>query len=175
MLNGSVERVAVVIYDLGSRPLERFMFDVGSFPVVPKVEALTLFEDEEENQEEGDYVGEDGRMKVSTVDVEEQLRAAVRKLAYCGSKLTPLPQGCTYTVIVELKDQADPPIGHPQPWQPSAPSLQTREKGQSTQIGSDLGGVKSMPIRSVEAGEFVLEMWIEEGKAKQTSSTNEPS
>jgi len=27
--------------------------------------------------------------------------------------------------------------------------------------------VRSTPIRAVEAGEFVLEMWIEEGKAKQ--------
>ena len=33
-------------------------------------------------------------------------------------------------------------------------------------IGSDLGGVKSVPVRSVEAGEFILESWIEEGKAK---------
>jgi mitotic spindle assembly checkpoint protein MAD2B len=61
---------------------------------------------------------------------------------------------------------------HPQPWQPSEPSLQTREKGQSTRIGSDLGGVKSMPVRSVEAGEFVLEMWIEEGQGKQASSVD---
>jgi mitotic spindle assembly checkpoint protein MAD2B len=33
--------------------------------------------------------------------------------------------------------------------------------------GSDLGGVKSFPVRLVEAGAFVLEMWIEEGKAKK--------
>jgi mitotic spindle assembly checkpoint protein MAD2B len=56
---------------------------------------------------------------------------------------------------------------HPQPWIPSEPSLQTGEKGQSTRKGSDLGGVKSVPVRLVEAGAFVLEMWIEEGMAKK--------
>jgi mitotic spindle assembly checkpoint protein MAD2B len=50
---------------------------------------------------------------------------------------------------------------------PSEPSLQTGEKGKSTRTGTDLGGVKSVPVRLVEAGAFVLEMWIEEGKAKQ--------
>jgi mitotic spindle assembly checkpoint protein MAD2B len=43
--------------------------------------------------------------------------------------------------------------------------LQTGEKT-SERIGSDLGGVKSTPVRLVEAGEFILETWIEEGRAK---------
>lgn len=30
-----------------------------------------------------------------------------------------------------------------------------------------MGGLKSVPVRLVEAGVFVLEMWIEEGRAKQ--------
>lgn len=33
-------------------------------------------------------------------------------------------------------------------------------------VGRDLGGAKSTPVRLVEAGEFILETWIEEGKAK---------
>lgn len=59
---------------------------------------------------------------------------------------------------------------HPQPWIPVMPSLQTGARGESTRKGTDLGGVKSVPVRSVEAGEFVLEMWIEEGKAKQAAA-----
>ena len=39
--------------------------------------------------------------------------------------------------------------------------------GESGRVGSDLGGVKSIPVRLVDAGAFVLEMWIEEGRAKQ--------
>jgi mitotic spindle assembly checkpoint protein MAD2B len=38
-------------------------------------------------------------------------------------------------------------------------------------IGSDLGGIKTVPVRAVEAGEFILETWIEEGKAKQNYET----
>ena len=33
--------------------------------------------------------------------------------------------------------------------------------------GSDLGGVKTTPVRTVEAGEFLLEMWVEEGRGKE--------
>ena len=60
---------------------------------------------------------------------------------------------------------------HPQPWVPSVPSLQTGGKGKSIRIGKDLGGAKSVPVCSIEAGPFVLEMWIEEGKAKITALT----
>lgn len=56
---------------------------------------------------------------------------------------------------------------HPQHWIPSEPSLQTGEKGYSETIGSDLGGVSSTPVRSMEAGEFILEAWVEEAKAKR--------
>jgi mitotic spindle assembly checkpoint protein MAD2B len=66
-------------------------------------------------------------------------------------------------------------IQHPQPWQPSEPSLQTGAEGNSTSIGSDLGGVKSIPVRAVEAGEFVLESWIEEGKCKQKYTSQQSS
>jgi mitotic spindle assembly checkpoint protein MAD2B len=33
--------------------------------------------------------------------------------------------------------------------------------------GSDLGGVKTRPIRAVEAGPLFFECWVEEGKAKE--------
>lgn len=75
----------------------------------------------------------------------------------------------------------DPPIGHPQPWIPAQPSLQPADKvavegvgdgadgscdSAGRKKGGDLGGVKTTPVRSIEAGEFLLEMWIEEGKGK---------
>jgi mitotic spindle assembly checkpoint protein MAD2B len=83
---------------------------------------------------------------------------------------------------MELKDEADvdPPVRHPQPWIPVQPSLQKTgrkvtvrdedeeediEKGKRSE-GDDLGGVKVTPIRTVEAGVFRFETWVEEGKAK---------
>jgi mitotic spindle assembly checkpoint protein MAD2B len=199
MLSNTVRRVVFVIYSQTEEVLERFVFDVERFPVVPAKEQYTEFVREKES-----FIGEgEERLRgtgVTAVDVEEQLRAAIRKLAYCGGKLGELPQGCTYTVVVELKDGGEPPIGvssakldtsdkpvitnfvlrlvlcdvgvanklqHPQPWVPSEPSLQTGEKGNSERIGSDLGGIRTVPVRTVEAGEFILESWIEEGKAKR--------
>jgi len=156
LLKGTVRRVVVVIYNRDLEVMERFLFDIERFPVVDPKEALTEFAAREGQ----------GEMRISVTDVEEQLRGTIRRLAYTGSRLGPLPEGCTYTLAVELREQADAPIGHPQPWIPSEPSLQTGEKGFSERIGSDLGGVKSTPVRLVEAGEFILETWVEEGRAK---------
>jgi mitotic spindle assembly checkpoint protein MAD2B len=112
MLKGAVSRVAVVIFSPDAEPLERFMFDVESFPDVPVSEILTPFEESEHEAESDDAKGKGKeRSRGNLVDIEEQFRATVRKLAYCGSKLGPLPEGCTFTVVVELKDKADPPIG----------------------------------------------------------------
>jgi mitotic spindle assembly checkpoint protein MAD2B len=157
LLKGTVRRVVVVIYNRNAEVMERYLFDVERFPIVDSKESLTEFEPRPGTEETG--------MRISLQDIEEQLRATIRKLSYAGSKLDPLPEGCTYTVAVELRDKVEPPIGHPQPWVPSEPSLQTGEKS-SERIGKDLGGVKSTPVRLVEAGEFVLETWIEEGRNK---------
>lgn len=56
---------------------------------------------------------------------------------------------------------------HPQPWIPSAPRLQAPAEDESSRVGRDRGGVKTTPVRTVEAGEFVLELWIEEGREKK--------
>lgn len=106
LLKGAVRRVVFVIYSDQHEVLERFLFDVSAFPSVPEKERFTEFEGT--LAEEGD----DGtQLKISIVDVEEQLRATLRKLAYCGSKLGELPEDCTYTMAVELNHDADPPIG----------------------------------------------------------------
>ena len=90
----------MVIYNRKAEVMERYMFDVERFPVVDIKESLTEFEDREM-----------GGTKISITDVEEQLRATIRKLAYAGGKLDPLPVGCTYTIAVELRDQGEVPIG----------------------------------------------------------------
>jgi len=82
------------------------MFDVSGFPAVPEKERFTEFDGSAPTEDDsGD------EMRINKVDLEEQLRATVRKLAYCGSKLGDLPEGCTYTIAVELKGKADPPVG----------------------------------------------------------------
>jgi mitotic spindle assembly checkpoint protein MAD2B len=175
LLKSTVSRIIVVVYSADAEVMERYLFDVSRFPIVEKKLAWVEFEERPgdvkgkgKEVDNGQGAGKD----INIVDIEEQLRATIRKLEYTGSKMDDLPQGCTYTVAVELRDtpEAAPPIGHPQPWVPSEPSLQTGHKGRSERIGTDLGGVKSRSVRLVEAGEFIMESWIEEGKAKFSSS-----
>lgn len=173
LLRGSVARVAVVIFDPETCwPLERFMFDMSKLPVVPANELNTPFERDEEAIGHGQSKALTDRM---VTNIEEQLRGVMSKLAVCSNRLKPIPEGCTFTISIELKEQADPPIRHPQPWIPAQPSLQkARAEVNSENIakpaynggGVDLGGVSVLPVRTVDAGEMIFELWIEEGNAK---------
>lgn len=173
--------------------LERWMFDVSRFPSWPGgLEALKNFRggegedlqqrDDEDAAEDDNGSGDennftdgaaaaaaienDPAVAVNWVDVDEQLRGAVRRIAYAGEKMHALPEGCTFTVAVELREEAAAPIGHPQPWIPSQPSLQPASQNRP-QKGHDIGGTSTTPIRAIEAGPLFFECWVEEGKAKE--------
>lgn len=90
-----------MIYNIDGEVMERFLFDVERFPIVEAREQLTDFEPRDGTNGPG----------VSRSDVEEQLRGTIRKLAYTAEKLSPLPDDCTFTVAVELRNKAEPPIG----------------------------------------------------------------
>ncbi|KAI1131325.1 HORMA domain-containing protein [Nemania abortiva] len=182
---GAVERLAVVIYNARGAVMERWMFDVARFPAwrgLPRdgkgKEKAWGREEDDDDEANGDaaaaaaMVGagsgdeqQPNHQKVNWTNVDEQLRAAVRRLAYVGEKMAPLPEGCTFTLAVELRDEAEAPIGHPQPWVPTQPNLQTASKDQQTP-GQDVGGAKTTPLRAVEAGPLFFECWVEEGKDK---------
>ncbi|KAL1599554.1 hypothetical protein SLS60_007357 [Paraconiothyrium brasiliense] len=191
-------------YDEGSgsvKILERYMLDVSGFPVVTREERFMDIEWEKSEQEKAEaerkaaaeaaaaeeMARNKGKGKAKQkpkgldadvdVDLSEQFRAAFITLTTRASQLEPLPPECSFNISMELKDEADvdPPIGHPQKWVPSQPSLQkTGRKGavlsddetHGRPEGEDLGGAKVTPIRTVEAGVFRFETWIEEGRAK---------
>ncbi|KAH9870401.1 hypothetical protein IAQ61_005876 [Plenodomus lingam] len=204
LLQGTVARIAIVIFSYGghgnktgsAKIMERYLFDVGSFPVVDKNERNMEIEwgypssdaDHSPN-EEGESARPTRKEKLldadTHVDLSEQFRAALLSLTTRTAQLAPLPSHCSFNISMELKDEThiDPPIGHPQAWIPVQPSLQKtgrkaasrdpnddevieRRKRGGEPEGSDLGGVKVTPIRSVEAGVFRFETWVEEGKAK---------
>ncbi|KAF1364695.1 DNA-binding protein [Lizonia empirigonia] len=113
------------------------------------------------------------------VNLAEQFRGALIALTTRCAQLAPLPDKCSFNISMELKDEADvdPPLGHPQAWIPVQPSLQktgrssgkratVEEEGDARKTGEDLGGVRVTPIRTVEAGTFRFETWVEEGRAK---------
>lgn len=173
--------------------LERWMFDVSRFPAWPGgIEAMRNFrgedrgvdqlqEDDEDPEEEagsGDDNAEDAAQDaavaegdqagvVNWTDVDEQLRGAVRRLAYAGETMGTLPPGCAFTVVIELRDEARAPIGHPQPWIPSQPDLQPGSRTRPWKaVGT--GVTKTIPVRTIEAGPLFFECWVEEGIAKDT-------
>jgi len=172
LLKGAVERVAVVIYDPQDRAVERFMFDTSRFPVVPLAEQDTPLE---RRNQKGDKVA-----VMPIVDLEEQFRATMSRLSGCGSALKSVPEGSTFSVAVELRDESEPPIGHPQAWIPVQPGLQkttgrNEEGDRHSEKGEHVGGAKTTPVRAVAAGDMLFEVWIEEGKAKFEPETETSS
>ncbi|KAK3324061.1 DNA-binding protein [Cercophora scortea] len=163
--------------------LERWLFDTSRFPVWPGgaksmqdyermiAKEARSEEDRDEPSRDCDRDASDSDSdSVSWPDVDEQLRGALRRMAHAAEKLAPLPEGCTFTVAVELREQGAAPIGHPQAWIPSEPNLQPATKDGKSAPGKDVKGARTTPIRSVGAGPLFFECWVEEGKAKTAFS-----
>ncbi|KAI4108797.1 MAG: hypothetical protein L6R37_000795 [Teloschistes peruensis] len=165
MLKCALSTVSLVLHapPPSSAPVERYVFSTAAFPLVPPSELLTPFT---------------GKAP-PTSDLPEQFRATIAKLSMLSSTLSPLPPDCSFTLVVELRDDADvrPPIRADTPWIAAEPGLQKQrirpddaekedERQTGIRKGKDLGGVKTTPVRNVESGAFVLEMWVEEGHAK---------
>ncbi|KAI0972614.1 HORMA domain-containing protein [Xylaria arbuscula] len=194
LAQGTIERLAIVIYGPSAAAvLERWMFDVAQFPAWGGLatrgdegdgttESASTSDDDDDDDDDDDEDEDDDddpeagdeekqqqqqkeRSNINWTNIDEQLRAAVRRLAYGGENMTPLPEGCTFTVVLELRDEAEAPIGHPQPWVATQPSLQTVSKDQPAS-GGDVGGAKTTALRAVEAAPLFFECWVEEGKAK---------
>ncbi|KAK8090775.1 mitotic spindle assembly checkpoint protein MAD2 [Apiospora phragmitis] len=186
LINGAVERVALAVHAPGPRcwsggcstsALSRLHGRQGQQPPDPSGGGGSR------RDEEGDGVGPGGpgslqaaeasssSDKINWTDVDEGFRAAVRKMASAAEQLPPLPEGCTYTVAVELRDESEAPIGYPQHWIPSQPNLQTKSKTR-LEAGRDIGGAKTAAIRIVEAGPLYFDCWVELGKELASSSSS---
>lgn len=146
LLRGSVDRIAVVIYSKYNKPVERYVFDASRLPSVATAELDTPLVRTEANGQKAQIL--------PLIDMEEQFRGTLSRLAHAASKLNDLPEGCTFTVAIELKEDGEAPVRHPQPWMPVQPALDgdRDEQGQN----------KTLPVRAVSAGEMTFEAWIEE-------------
>lgn len=146
LLRSAVERVVVVIYSKHIKPLERYVFDSSRFPQVAASELDTPLVRTEADGEKSPIL--------PIVDMEEQFRATLSKLSNASSKLKALPSGCTFTVAIELREEGEAPIRHPQPWMPVQPALDRRNDDRADNV--------TVPVRAVSAGEMVFEAWVEE-------------
>ncbi|KAL8707578.1 MAG: hypothetical protein Q9220_007419 [cf. Caloplaca sp. 1 TL-2023] len=166
MLKCALATVSLVIHapPPSSAPLERFIFSTAAFPSIPSSELLTTFTD----------------TSPPVIDLPEQFRATFARLSTLSSTLDPLPPECSFTLVVELRDDPNvrPPIASDTPWIAAEPGLQKRKSNSTrpndqreayetpSRMGRSLGGVKTTPVRNLESGAFSMEMWIEEGQAK---------
>jgi mitotic spindle assembly checkpoint protein MAD2B len=100
-VQGNVKVVSVVILSGNGQPLERFSFNVSSFPQVERerVHSLLLYE----NTGPGEFIG------TSLAELYEQFRALVMQLSVSSGKLGKLPKNCTFTVSVELAEGSEAP------------------------------------------------------------------
>ncbi|OAA80176.1 DNA-binding HORMA [Akanthomyces lecanii RCEF 1005] len=157
--------------------LERWVFDLQSFPAswgdavgdggggggAPVVDALGVGPSAASGAAAAGGLADtsvEGEDEVNWADVNEGLRGALRRIAYAGEKSPPLPENCTFTLAVELRDESEAPIGHPQAWIPAQAKV------------SGVPGPRDMntaPIRSVRAGPLFFECWLEKKTEAQES------
>jgi hypothetical protein len=92
--------VSLIIISLKNAPLERYVFDFSLFPSVP---SAANYDDPILQQGEGDQ-----RDEIAIANLEAQFRACLLRLSVCTPKLGKLPEDCTYTVAVEMKEPGAP-------------------------------------------------------------------
>lgn len=125
----TVEKVSLCIYECDeNRVLERWTFDLRSFPAVAKRDRDVPFESSSNHDNENDnHNGNDNNesnevrdlllaRKVNVSDLESNFRATLSRISTSAAKLTPLPEGpgapeCSFTLTIEVKDKADRPVG----------------------------------------------------------------
>ena len=167
LLKSTIDRIALIIISPSQIPLERYVFEVSRFAIIPPDEASTLLE------LEGSILPLE-----ALVNIQEQFRGAMSRLAVCGGLLGPLPTLCSFTLAIELRELQKPPIDQPQLWIPVQPPSKSRisEARSQEKEKSDLKkAVKLIPLRTVDTPELQLEMWIEDiidGKAKYSANSS---
>ncbi|PHH71320.1 hypothetical protein CDD80_5355 [Ophiocordyceps camponoti-rufipedis] len=117
--------------------LERWVWDLAGFP-----DAAVELEAE----------GHDAAWR----DAAEAWRGALLALEMRADTLPPPPSDSTFSLAIELKDQAHAPTQHPRLWIPSEPHLQP-SSGPGPAPGST-----TVPVRSVQAGPLFFDCWLEQ-------------
>lgn len=177
-----------------STPLERYVFSTAAFPRIPASETLTPFAPSTDSPDpatskqqplkEVDQTAPPAPQDQKryhpppTSNLPEQFRATLSRLTTSLPRLLPLPEDCSFTLAIELREEegVGAPLGARQEerrWVAAEPGWQRGPDdavefdglGRSKK-GRYLGGVRTTPVRSLEAGAFAMEVWIEEGKGK---------
>ncbi|KAJ9616165.1 hypothetical protein H2204_014009 [Knufia peltigerae] len=185
----TVERVSLCIYECrGHRVLEKWTFDLHSIPSVAKIDRDTPFVDttttsppETTGTDQWPPLAEG----LNVADLEANFRATLARISTAAGKLKPLPQGlnapeCSFTLAMEVKDDADRPVGMLEPderrWmaaetRPSTATATDTASAAGDRRAGDAEGTSSSSaqthvVRRLETGELRMEVWVEESAAK---------
>lgn len=100
----AARRVALAVHHpTTSAVVERWIFDLTGFPTEP---CLAATDDGPRLLAREDF----DEQSVNWTDVHEALRGALRRLASAGESMPPPPPDSTFTLAVELRDDASAPI-----------------------------------------------------------------
>ncbi|MCJ1353894.1 MAG: hypothetical protein MMC33_003881 [Icmadophila ericetorum] len=177
LLKGTVDQISLLIYSpdgISTVPLERFVFR-PSLPSVPYPERLTPFApqpqplssptltDPSSKPAPADAAAETPtgsappptplRKPIQAINLETQFRSTLSRLSNLHSSLSPLPEGCTFTLIVEIKDDAEPPTEHPTAWIVAEPGLQAASGASAGSSGLGYGGGGNEESSGSESGD----------------------
>jgi mitotic spindle assembly checkpoint protein MAD2B len=177
----TVEKVAICIFEVERNVVvEKWTFDLTAFPNVEKQDRDTPFERDgtEGNGSEGTF-----KNKINVADLEAQFRAVLSRIGSASDRLGPLPKNteCSFTVSIEVRDNADRPVGRVEKeerkWiaaEPASCADEREEQREDAEGGKDgaerepTGPAKgkTVPVRRLEASELKMEIWVEESQDK---------
>jgi mitotic spindle assembly checkpoint protein MAD2B len=192
-----VEKLSLCIYECeGNRVLERWTFDLRSFPQVVKRDHDVPFEttppDDVDGEDRGDGEGdgedddEDEDLlaePLNLADLEAHFRATLYRLATSAARLRPLPEGpgapdCSFTLGIEVKHEADRPVGRlekvERKWIAADPASDLKRSRPSAPLGPSrqnahdvrTSSPRTHAVRLLEVGELQMEVWVEEAASK---------
>ena len=190
LAKNTIANISLCIYECESnRVLERWTFDLHSFPSVAKRDRDVPFSTSDGNDDDPLAT------KVNLVDLEATFRATLSRITTSSNRLKPLPEPphgpeCSFTLTIELAATADRPVGRleneERKWIAAEPDSfsttttnnnnnnqtpsQPRDPGNPVQSTTTISG-KTHPIRRLSTGPLHLELYVAESAAKFTYHT----
>lgn len=176
----TVEKVAIYIFEVERNVvLEKWTFDLSALPIVEKADRDIPFERQVGGNDDTE---ERFSTKINIADLEAQFRAVLNRISAANDRLSALPSDpeCSFTVSIEIRDDADRPVGRlekeerkwipaePEPWNENEDQRGDSHAGSSegTKMAVSENKSRTVAVRRLEAGELRMEVWVEESGAK---------
>ena len=95
-----MDRISLVILSSLDTPLEKFVWDVSSLPAIPLGDIDSPY---------FPFLKKLTASRIANAAIQKQaledsLRAAMIRTAYSDANLSPLPDDCTFTLMIEMRD-----------------------------------------------------------------------